>query len=243
MNLDIQLALKQQQLYESAQRANHARDEIHHADVDEMNELGQTFQHLLRAEQPVAFAGAGLPGPAIRHRLDLLLRLLPEGLQALRFKRLLFQCRENLGKQAGRGWCSGGGSGLARPSSRLSAGGAAGARGGPFAAPDRGVHPRGQQAPGRDGQRRATRDNNDGRWNNDWNNNNGNWNNNNWNNNNNGPWNDNNWNNNNNGPWNDNGQWGNRPPPPFWAPTAQVFWDPTRQAWGFFWGPLWFPAY
>ncbi|MDT5194240.1 MAG: hypothetical protein QOG79_4670 [Mycobacterium sp.] len=66
---------------------------------------------------------------------------------------------------------------------------------------------------------------NDGRWNNDWNNNNGNW------------------NNNNNGPWNDNGQWGNRPPPPFWAPTAQVFWDPTRQAWGFFWGPLWFPAY
>jgi hypothetical protein len=73
---------------------------------------------------------------------------------------------------------------------------------------------------------------NDGRWNNDWNNNNGNWNNNNG-----------NWNNNNNGPWNDNGQWGNRPPPPFWAPTAQVFWDPTRQAWGFFWGPLWFPAY
>jgi hypothetical protein len=75
---------------------------------------------------------------------------------------------------------------------------------------------------------------NDGRWNNDWNNNNnnGNWNNNNG-----------NWNNNNNGPWNDNGQWGNRPPPPpFWAPTAQVFWDPTRQAWGFFWGPLWFPA-
>ncbi|MDT5188167.1 MAG: hypothetical protein QOI28_418 [Mycobacterium sp.] len=73
---------------------------------------------------------------------------------------------------------------------------------------------------------------NDGRWNNDWNNNNGNWNNNNG-----------DWNNNNNGPWNDNGQWGNRPPPPFWAPTAQVFWDPTRQAWGFFWGPLWFPAY
>jgi hypothetical protein len=72
---------------------------------------------------------------------------------------------------------------------------------------------------------------NDGRWNNDWNNNNGNWNNNN------GNW------NNNNGNWNNNGQWGNRPPPPFWAPTAQVFWDPTRQAWGFFWGPLWFPAY
>lgn len=61
----------------------------------------------------------------------------------------------------------------------------------------------------------------DGRWNNNWNNN---------------------WNNS-NGPWNGNGQWGNRPPPPFWAPTADVFWDPTRQAWGFFWGPLWFPAY
>jgi hypothetical protein len=78
---------------------------------------------------------------------------------------------------------------------------------------------------------------NDGRWNNDWNNNNnnGNWNNNN------GNWN-NNWNNN-NGRWNDNGPGGYRPAPPFWAPTAQVFWDPTRQAWGFFWGPLWFPAY
>jgi hypothetical protein len=72
---------------------------------------------------------------------------------------------------------------------------------------------------------------NDGRWNNDWNNN--------WNNNN-GRWND-NWNNNDN--WNDNGPGGYRPAPPFWAPTAQVFWDPTRQAWGFFWGPLWFPAY
>jgi hypothetical protein len=77
--------------------------------------------------------------------------------------------------------------------------------------------------------------NNDGRWNNDWNNNNGNWNNNNNN------WN-NNWNNN-DGRWNDNGPGGYRPAPPFWAPTAQVFWDPTRQAWGFFWGPLWFPAY
>jgi len=71
----------------------------------------------------------------------------------------------------------------------------------------------------------------DGRWNNDWNDDRR-WDNN-WNN---------NWNNN-NGPWNGNGQWGNRPPPPFWAPTADVFWDPTRQAWGFFWGPLWFPAY
>jgi hypothetical protein len=71
----------------------------------------------------------------------------------------------------------------------------------------------------------------DGRWNNDWNNN-GRWNND-WNNNN-GRW-DNNWNN--------NGPGGYRPAPPFWAPTADVFWDPTRQAWGFFWGPLWFPAY
>jgi hypothetical protein len=25
------------------------------------------------------------------------------------------------------------------------------------------------------------------------------------------------------------------PPPPPWAPTAHVFWDPMRQAWGFFW--------
>ncbi len=40
-------------------------DEIHHANVDEMNELGQVFQHLIRAERPVAFAGAGLPGPAM----------------------------------------------------------------------------------------------------------------------------------------------------------------------------------
>ena len=44
-------------------------DEIHHADVEEMNELGQTFQHLLRAERPVAFAGAGLPGPAMERLL------------------------------------------------------------------------------------------------------------------------------------------------------------------------------
>jgi hypothetical protein len=44
-------------------------------------------------------------------------------------------------------------------------------------------------------------------------------------------------------PPNGNGPWGYAPPPPPWAPTAQVFWDPTRQAWGFFWGPLWFPAY
>lgn len=68
---------------------------------------------------------------------------------------------------------------------------------------------------------------NDGQWNNNWNDDR--------------RW-DNNWNNN-NGRWNDNGPWGNRPPPPFWAPTADVFWDPTRQAWGFFWGPVWFPAY
>jgi hypothetical protein len=70
------------------------------------------------------------------------------------------------------------------------------------------------------------RDNGD-RWNNDWNDDH--------------RW-DNNWNNN-NGRWNDNGPGGYRPAPPFWAPTADVFWDPTRQAWGFFWGPLWFPAY
>ena len=40
-------------------------DEIHHANVEDMNELGQVFQHLVRAERPVAFAGAGLPGPAM----------------------------------------------------------------------------------------------------------------------------------------------------------------------------------
>ena len=44
-------------------------DEIHHADVEEMNELGQAFQHLVRAERPVAFAGAGLPGPAMERLL------------------------------------------------------------------------------------------------------------------------------------------------------------------------------
>ena len=40
-------------------------DEIHHANVEEMNELGQVFQHLVRDGRPVAFAGAGLPGPAM----------------------------------------------------------------------------------------------------------------------------------------------------------------------------------
>ena len=56
----------------AAQDPNHATqgvlltvDEIHHAGVEEMNELGQVFQHLVRAERPVAFAGAGLPGPAM----------------------------------------------------------------------------------------------------------------------------------------------------------------------------------
>lgn len=46
-------------------------DEIHHADIDEMNELGQAFQHLVRADRPVAFAGAGLPGPAMDRLLTI----------------------------------------------------------------------------------------------------------------------------------------------------------------------------
>lgn len=40
-------------------------DEIHHANLEEMDELGQAFQHLVRAGRAVAFAGAGLPGPAM----------------------------------------------------------------------------------------------------------------------------------------------------------------------------------
>ena len=49
------------------------------------------------------------------------------------------------GEQAGGGWCAGRGTGLAWPGSRLPVGRAAGARGDPFAAPDRRVHPRGHR--------------------------------------------------------------------------------------------------
>lgn len=45
-------------------------DELHVASLDELNAVGNVYQHLVRGDRPILFVGAGLPGPALDKLLN-----------------------------------------------------------------------------------------------------------------------------------------------------------------------------